>query len=638
MEVINIDDSDDDDEIGPSSLSTSTPAGAEVAEVNNQEDHDDYEYKVMLLMDHREFGLRKNDAKVHQNYLKELERLINKAFNETVCEIVALKSADYQFVVRKISKATGQVVDTRLLELIIERKDVGDLASCLINKSKTHAPLSSFQAQMYKLINCGIKRKLFLMEGNEDNFKWLTKDGKPASIEEKRLRRLRIKTTRLLVEAGRFQGVELVSTRSPCKTRKFLIHQMKLFMESFDPRDFSSMKTMEQFKDHVNKQMKDPTFLKYIALRRQPRIGDVTAMKIIKDPNEPWDKSFVSPCLKHDDIRADIKDEATYWDSRTSARQQESAENTNAGAPPQQQPAAASSSRSERSASSSSHAPAAATAANESNVSTANRSNSSSSAAATSNGGSNPYSSSAGGATASFPYSTNSARAKQKPTGEKSQTKKRSSAPKQTPYKKRQKPSEKVYVRQNPSHSKSSSSTPKESFTHNGNRYMTANPLHESRNSSLVAALLNDDESMNTKPKAKDVSVRREASANLSGAKSAGAEKFNYMLEFDEDDIEGQVVAVPVTQNTKSDLEDEAPTRDDDDQKEDADSKYASKSSSWYDEYKDVLESSSDDDSVSSAEMGNKQGGAKATNKNDVIVIDDDDDDDGSVGSVIILD
>jgi len=414
---------------------------------------------------------------------------------------------------------------------------------------------------------------------------------------------------------------------------------MKLFMESFDPRDFSSMKTMEQFKDHVNKQMKDPTFLKYIALRRQPRIGDVTAMKIIKDPNEPWDKSFVSPCLKHDDIRADIKDEATYWDSRTSARQQESAENTNAGAPPQQQPAAASSSRSERSASSSSQAPAAATAANESNgstrVSTAT-SNSSSSAAATSNGSSNPYSSSTGGATASFPYFTNSARATKKPTGEKSQTKKRS-APKQTPYKKRQKPSEKVYVRQNPSHSKSSSSTPKESFTHNGNGYMTANPLHESRNSSLVAALLNDDESMNTKPKAKDVSVRRESSANLSCAKSAGAEKFNYMLEFDEDDIEGQVVAVPVTQNTKSDLEDEAPTRDDD-QKKDTGSKYASKSSSWYDEYKDVLESSSDDDSVSSAEMGNKQDGA--TNKNDVIVIDDDDDDDddGSVGSVIILD
>ena len=167
---------------------------------------------------------------------------------------------------------------------------------------------------------------------------------------------------------------------------------------------------------------------------------------------------------------------------------------------------------------------------------------------------------------------------------------------------------------------------------------MTANPLHESRNSSLVAALLNDDESMNTKPKAKDVSVRREASANFSDAKSAGVEKFNYMLEFDEDDIEGQVVAVPVTQNTKSDLEDEAPTRDDDDQKKDAVSKYASKSSSWYDEYKDVLESSSDDDSVSSAEMGNKQDAAKATNKNDVIVIDDDGDDDGSVGSVIILD
>lgn len=612
MEVINIDDSDDD-EIVPSSLSTPS-GGAEVPEGNNQEDHDDYEYRVMLLMDHREFGLRKNDAKVHQNQLKEFERQINNVFNGTYCEIVALKSADYQFVVRKISKATGQVVDTRLLELIIERKDVGDLASCLINESKTHAPLSSFQAQMYKLINCGIKRKIFLMEGNEDNFKWRTEGGKPPSEEEIDKRKKRVKTTRMLVEAGRFRGIQLICTRFPDHTRKFLTHQMKLFMESFDPRDFSSMKTMDQFKDHVNKQMKDPTFLKYIALRRKKGTGDINAMKIIKDPNEPWDKSFVSPCLKHDDIKSNGDGKPTFWDSRTATTQ----------------PAAASSSRSERSASVSSQAPAA---ANESNVSTANRSNSSLSAAAASSGTSNPYSSSAGGATASFPYSTNSARANQKSTGEKSQTKKRS-APKQTPYKKRQKPSEKVYVRQNPSHSKSSSSTPKESF----NGYMTANPLHESRNSSLVAALLNDDESMNTKPKAKDVSVRREASANFSGAKSAGAEKFNYMLEFDEDDIEGQVVAVPVTQNTKSDLEDEAPTRDDDDQKKDAVSKYASKSSSWYDEYKDVLESSSDDDSVSSAEMGNKQDAAKATNKNDVIVIDDDGDDDGSVGSVIILD
>jgi len=612
MEVINIDDSDDDDEIVPSSLST--PAGAKVPEVNNQEDNDDYEYKVMLLMDHREFGLRKNDAKAHQNQLKQFEILINKEFNGAVCEIVALKSADYMFVVRKISKATGQVVDTRLLELIIERKDVGDLASCIIEPSKRYEPIKFFQAQMYKLINCGIKRKIFLIEGDEDKYKWRTEGGRPPSKEEVDNRRKRVKTTRMLVQAGRFRGVELICTRFPCHTRKFLIHQMKLFMESFDHRDFNSMKTMEQFTNQVDEKMKDPTFQKYLALRREKKgIGDKKAMKIIKDDVDgPWDKSFVSPCLDHDDIKSNGDEKPTFWDSRTSAN----------------------SSTSERSASVSSQAPAA---ANESDVSTANRSDSSSSAAAA-NGGSNPYSSSTVGATASFPYSTNSARANQKSTGEKSQTKKRS-APKQTPYKKRQKPSEKVYVRQNPSHSKSSSSTPKASFTHSNGYMPTANPLHESRNSSLVAALLNDDESMNTKPKAKDDSVRREASANLSGAKSTGAEKFNYMLEFDEDDIEGQVVAVPVTQNTKSDLEDEAPARDDDDdQKKDAGSKHASKSSSWYDEYKDVLESSSDDDSVSSAEMGNKQDGAKrVTNKNDVIVIDDDDDD-GSVGSVIILD
>eukprot|EP00985_Skeletonema_marinoi_P029243 scaffold27303_cov73-Skeletonema_marinoi.AAC.1 len=71
------------------------------------------------------------------------------------------------------------------------------------------------------------------------------------------------------------------------------------------------------------------------------------------------------------------------------------------------------------------------------------------------------------------------------------------------------------------------------------------------------------------------------------------------MLEFSEDDIEGQVVAVPTPrskQNTKSGVEDVASTGNDAQKKGDASStnKSAGKTG-WHDDYIDVLESSDDD-------------------------------------------
>jgi hypothetical protein len=37
---------------------------------------------------------------------------------------------------------------------------------------------------------------------------------------------------------------------------------------------------MEQLKFHINEEMKNPTFLEYLRLRKQPGIGDVKAMKV----------------------------------------------------------------------------------------------------------------------------------------------------------------------------------------------------------------------------------------------------------------------------------------------------------------------------------------------------------------------
>eukprot|EP00986_Skeletonema_menzelii_P011273 scaffold5772_cov145-Skeletonema_menzelii.AAC.8 len=633
MEVISIDDSDDEGSISKKNNSNfSFPEGAAATNINGDNDH---EYRVILLMDHREFGCRNQDT----NFLKKTELRVNNYFTDKhgiigkSCEILSLKAADYMFVARKILKSTGQVVEERLFELIIERKDVGDLASCIIGASKDFKPLKFFEAQMHKFVNCGIERKIFLVEGDEDNFHWRTEGGGPASQDEKRKRRLRIKTTRLLVEHGRYKGVELVCTRRSDVTIQFLIHQMELLLKSFDPKEFAGMKTMQQFADHIKEKMNDPTFQKYLELRNQPGIGDKKAMKVIRDPNLNWDKSFVSPAEKHDDIKSKEEDVATYW-TRSSARRQE--DYAGAQPPPPPPPDAGSGPGNDQSggATSNGRRPTV-------NRSASTASSRSGSSAASLSGASN------GGATASSARSSNgsaSARANSKTTVEESQGKKRDTT-KKTTYKKRQKVSEKLYIQRKPSNLKPSQSTPKESsICENG--YIPANPLHEARNSSLVAALLDDRKPAAKTSDKKGESVRNRQPCAVQSATKPTNTDFTYMLEFSEDDIEGQVVAVPTPrskQNTKSDAEDISPAGDDARPKSDASSTTNPRGRSiWHDDYKDVLESS-DDDSVASVEKPEEpavcqgksnQVGAKKANDNDVIDLIEDD---CSVGSVIEL-
>lgn len=622
MDVINIDDSDEE---GSSANKNNCAPSPEMPASSINNDDNDHEYRVVLLMDHREFGLGCS-KKANDNFLKISETRINKYFNEKgfsgkSCEILSLKAADYMFVARKISKSTGQVVEERIFDLIIERKDVGDLASCIVIKSKKYKPLKFFEAQMYKLVNCGIERKIFLIEGDEDIHRWRTEKGKPACDAEKRMRRLRIKTVRLLVQHGHFKGVELVCTKFGDRTIAFLIYQMELLQASFDPSDFTGMKTMQQFTDHIDVKMNDPTFQKYLELRNIRGTGDKKAMKVIRDPKEGWDKSFVSPSEKNEDIKSTEEDRPTYW-SRPSARRQEDQPATQ---PPQPPPPSAENDQNSNATSNGS--------SSTTNRSTSNVSSSSSSSAA---------SSKRGGATVSSARSSNgsaSARANAKTTGEESQDKKRGST-KKTPYKKRQKVSEKLYIQRKPSNLKPSHSTPKESVSSGQNGYIPANPLHEARNSSLVAALLDD-----RKPAAKSrpfsdrkgESVRSTQPCSVQRVTKPANEEFNYMLEFSEDDIEGQVVAVPTPrskQNTKSD--DVAPKVNDSRKKSDASSTTnAAGKSVRNDDYEDIL-GSSDDDSVASFEKPKAPVGC-AKKANDVDVIDLIDEDDDSVGSVIEL-
>jgi hypothetical protein len=86
-------------------------------------------------------------------------------------------------------------------------------------------------------------------------------------------------TSRKQIENGEFPGVEVFCTRNKLDTIKFLIRQLESFQKSFNPKR-PPTKTMEQLKVHINEQMKNPTFLEYLRLRKQPGIGDIKAMKV----------------------------------------------------------------------------------------------------------------------------------------------------------------------------------------------------------------------------------------------------------------------------------------------------------------------------------------------------------------------
>jgi len=154
-------------------------------------------WKVMLLMDHREFG----QAKGKIDFLKVVENKINRQFGGTHCEQLYLPAADYLYVARLFSD-DDKVIDERVLDLVIERKDVNDLQCCLTIDSKKYKPLSFFEAQMYKLQHCGIAKKLFIMEGDEDNpshFSMYSANTGIASLMEQEKRLKRVKTVRLQV-------------------------------------------------------------------------------------------------------------------------------------------------------------------------------------------------------------------------------------------------------------------------------------------------------------------------------------------------------------------------------------------------------------------------------------------------------
>jgi len=262
-------------------------------------------WHIVLLMDHREFGCA-ND------FLQTVEKKINKHFggDKPSAEITTLASADYLFVARLISNDTKKkVLDERVLDMVIERKNVADACSCLIAQSKKYKPLSFFEAQMYKLQTCGISKKIFLMEGDEDKTKSLLTGAKTQNEKERRLKR--VKSLRLQLANDEFDGVTLVCTRNRYDTVKFLIHQLETFRNEFDHQN-PPTKTRDELKNYINDQMSSPTFVEYLRLRSIPGIGDVKAMKVIMDPNLDWDKSFMSPSSSKES-KSTLEDKATFW-------------------------------------------------------------------------------------------------------------------------------------------------------------------------------------------------------------------------------------------------------------------------------------------------------------------------------------
>ena len=289
------------------------------------------DWKIVLLIDHREFGQNTGykgnrlsgskppEATKTRGFLNTVEKTINKHFGGEHCEHLHLYSADYMFVARLMCKTTGQVIDERVLDLIIERKDVNDLCQCIILDSKKYAPLSFFEAQMYKFQKNGISRKVFLMEGDEDNVNTfnIRAAGGSASEMEQMKRLKRVKTTRLHLERGDYQGVDIVCTRDKHDTVQWLIHQFAQLQKSFDPLHPPDT-TMEDHKNCIDREMKAPTFQEYLRLLSIKGNGPVKVMKVIKDLDLDWDKSFMCPSSYFKKTKATLEDRATFWNESDS--------------------------------------------------------------------------------------------------------------------------------------------------------------------------------------------------------------------------------------------------------------------------------------------------------------------------------
>lgn len=218
------------------------------------------------------------------------------------------------FIARQFDD-TGSIIDERVLDLVVERKSVDDLQGCLIKKSKTCAPLSFFEAQMYKLQQTPGNNRIFLMEGDEDKpgENGISQVGNPG---EWVLRRKRVKTMRNQINGDEWKGVKLVCTTDKNHSVQYLVDRMAEFMkEGFDPTKLHLYHTMEQFKQIVNERMKEATFLEYLRLRSIKGTGDVTAMKAIRNPDGPWDKDFISPaCISRDKkYKSNLEDRAVYY-------------------------------------------------------------------------------------------------------------------------------------------------------------------------------------------------------------------------------------------------------------------------------------------------------------------------------------
>ena len=175
---------------------------------------------------------------------------------------------------------------------------------------------------MYKLLNCGIANKLFLMEGDEEDpthFNMAAtktfSEGRTArgfaTKDEQSKRLLRVKTARIQIEKGEWSGVDLLCTKNKDDTVKYLIQQLEKVKREFDPLRPPAL-TMAALKNKIDTEMKKPTFQEYLRLQETRGVGNKKALKIIIDPKLDWDKTFVSPVASKT-FKSTLQDRATFW-------------------------------------------------------------------------------------------------------------------------------------------------------------------------------------------------------------------------------------------------------------------------------------------------------------------------------------
>jgi ERCC4-type nuclease len=212
-------------------------------------------WQVVLYVDNHE----RNNANVMgtQKWVDELNSKMQNRYQELRThphvELKSLAAGDYLWVAKK-----GTAV--RVLDYCVERKTMADLDRCLTTTSVTYPNIVKMGHQMRQLRYSGISIPIILVEGNAEPTKC-------------------VKTVCREIRTGERPGFSLVETNDLLDTQRWLLRYHNLIrgeMRAARP------KTVDKLETSVTKAMECPKFKFYNSLLLLSRVGESTALEVVK--------------------------------------------------------------------------------------------------------------------------------------------------------------------------------------------------------------------------------------------------------------------------------------------------------------------------------------------------------------------